>query len=79
MGAFPYENMGCNNLENTCTRMTCMQLQHSRCYIDRLAFKLSKLRFRGHSLFDGLIKIGCGGCNSRRYGSPYFVKCKNDT
>ena len=25
-----YENMGCDILENT--RMTCMQLQHSRCY-----------------------------------------------
>ena len=34
--------MGCDILENT--RVTCMQLQHSRCYIDCLAFESSKLR-----------------------------------
>ena len=32
--------------------MTCMHLQHSRSHLDRLAFELSKLRFRRHNLLD---------------------------
>ena len=43
--------------------MTCMNLQHSRSYNYTLfGFKLSKLEFRGHNLFDGFfkgIKIKC--------------------
>ena len=25
------------------------------------------------------MKHGCDGCNPRRYGSSYLVKCENDT
>ena len=35
--------------------MTCMHLQHSTSYIDCLSFELSKLRFRGHNIFDGFL------------------------
>ena len=40
------------------TVMKCMYLQLSRSYTDCLAFELSKLRFRGHNLFDGYFTIG---------------------
>ena len=41
--------------------MTCMYLQHSRSYIDCLAFELSKLRFKGNKFvswifYNSLIK-----------------------
>ena len=64
MGAFPYENMGWDILENI--RMTCMQLQHSRWYIDSLTF----MKIREYSIFEEFLEIGyiideagCGGSN----------------
>ena len=56
MAAIPYDSKSCYILQST--RMTWIHLQHSRSHLDSLAFELSKLRFRGHNLFDEFSKIG---------------------
>ena len=81
VGAIPYESMSWKAQE-------WHALTYSTSEATVSVFELSKLIFWGHNWFDGFLnkiikckidEAGCGGYNSWRYGSTYFVKCENVT